>query len=402
MTKNQNVYPDDFSFEQAKKSEGFATIDDAYRALEIQARDTALRQVNSRRIALASAITAGHRSVRTSPGPIPVHRVGKKATPQPFLGSAAYTGGRNEHAAGSDSFWQFPFSNEILIPLTARLTFSGVYQSAISNLESAKFAGGISVAVTASDVIDKLTYLKLQIERVAETLDRAVAGTIGGMGNNAFGLWVGGVRLTELFNSCTRYNHSTNTKTVFNNFLASPRYAPHNGLSSPVNGYVWAGLTRFLSGNIINSIDRIPYSTLATTPTSSALSNFGDLTPPQAYHASLSAPTRGFIVGGHTLGVNSLTPVTSAIKIFDFSTEMVSNSNNALDEPVTCLQGAGHSQAGFTFGGNNVSEGKIYWYGTKKIRKLNYSSTLNFIIGQQLIVNMSDQATTSDYSPSLY
>lgn len=403
MVKNSLIYPDDFVSTNKSSVDGvFTTIEGAYTALAIQARDTAIRQVNARRTAQGSAISAQNRSIKNSATLIPFYRVGKTIASQPFLGTAAYTGGKNGHnSLEGSSFFEFPFANEVIVPITSRLVTPALYRGCVGNTESGKMAGGwIAPGYGNTKTIDKLVYLKRIISQVSATLSQPCSGTTGGMGNKDYGLLINSVTVADIVNNCHRYNHATDTLSVYSNFLTSPRYSPHGGLSSQTSGYMWAGITRWLSGNLVAVIDEIPYTTLETTPVATQLSNFGDIGEINPYHAAMSSPTKGYILGGSLC--RSQKSCSNVIRTFNYTTKMASTLSAQLSDSMICVSGAGHSNAGFTFGGNTSDTVAKNWMGIKKIQKLDYSNESIFILGTQLSVEMADQPAISDYLPSFY
>ncbi len=401
MAINPLVYPNDFTFPTTKSGGNavFSTVEGAYLALSIQNRDTALRQVNSRRIAMAGAIAAARSS--SSGEVMPVNRVGKSIAARGFVGSVAYTGGVVQHGTSSKSvFYSFLFSNEFLAPVLIHLTNPTMYRASATNKESGKFAGGIRLSGSLLNAIDKISYVKPTVTRIDTQLSQPIRGSTGGMGTSSHGLFVNSATNTTSLNLLYRYDHILDRVAVFNNFLSQPRYSGHGGLSSKTNGYMMAGtLGIFSPGDetAVVSVDRIPYSGIATAPVASRIVDPGSLGLAPVYHAALSGSVNGYILGGYKPGASS--SYSSQITRWNYATEKAVQIATQLTAPAICITGAGHSAAGFTFGGNTPDSN---WKGSQMIQKLDYSTERIFVLDTKLFIGLADQPTVSDYLPSLY
>lgn len=405
MPINLSVYPHDFNLSRIGSS-SIDPVDAGMKAIstvETNARDTAIRQAQARRMTGQAIIANQAQFIRSSSRLMPLSLIGKPLPSSiPFSGTEACTGGWEGHAQRStQSLNIFAFSNRKCVDLGMKLSEPRLYCATVGDAESGKFIGGYtSNNLWISHSIDKINYIKKTVNRVAAKIDRGSVFLTGGLGDSVKGIAIGGSSnfsdVSE--NLCHFYQHATDNLTTYNNALGQPKISVHGGLSSKVAGFVWAGAERPLHNYTkkILIIDQVDYSSGLNRPTISALS----VIPPEAhqYHAALSSLAKGYILEGVSDWDSSLpngsSRATAKTTGFRYSGNVLSVLASSLSVPSACITGAGCSAFGNTFGGYPGN-----YYGSKRIEELDYTTEKIMLLDEKLSVEYADQGSVSDYSP---
>jgi len=391
MPRNPAIYPDDFVTSRSLGSiKTTLTIESAVSSIEIQARDTALRQAHTRRIAGQNEIANQNKLLRIASRLMPLNQVGTVVASSPILGKTAYFGGGRQESKATNYITTFLFSNEIFKESDLTLSSPRLYVGTVGNNESGKICGGQStVTGTFYDAIDKITFNNGagKLQKIAAVLSQGLLGAVGGMGDKVKGILVGGVAGNgKLTRDAHVYTHAIDEIRVIANQLTTARFAPHNGLSSKTAGYVWLGSEKFYNGAVVRVIDKTIYdSNLVATPISTTA------TQSQVVHASFSNPRRGHIAGGF---VNAQGALSNSITGFTFSGETSAILSATLDQPRVCVDGTGSSVAGYTVGGSTATAAS-----TKTVQKYDYATDINRVIDAQLTIPLADQGAIADYGP---
>lgn len=401
MARNLELYPDDFGSAQLGTSAVSYTIQDAVSSIELQARDTAIRNVYARRSAGQAAIETQLQVISFKNYLMPLNKVGT-VLKAPLLGTAAYLGGGRALPGSvtvSAYVYELRFSNEVLTCLDVRLSLPRLYCGTVANAESGKFVGGIDVnANLYTDVCEKYTYSKSQMQRISSLLANPIAGAAGGMGDAVRGVVAGGA---TFYNVATRtghaYAHATDTISTLSNFLPAAKYSPHNGVSSKTSGFVWSGATPATTADIVDTIDRIDYAAGTLTATAIGTST----THAHIVHAAYNSDIKGYIAGGSTA---TAWASADASQFFDdkihaltYSGQTVALLAARLKERLICADGANSSEGGYIVGGDTPTSA---WAGSTTIQKMLYSSEALSTIGATLTRKTSDQGSFSDYGPA--
>lgn len=387
MAKNPIVYPDDFSLTSRLGAAAIAasqtavTLESAVSSIEVQARDTALRQAHTRRISGQSSISNQNKLMKTGLL-MPLYEVGTIIASPPFLGSVAYI-------PGTYGLQCFLFSNEVFRRSTAKLPQEYLYGSTIGNAESGKFVGGVTETGLIGSRFDKVDYKKESVSRTEARLSEPRVALIGQMGTPTTGIIVGGYNaFSVITRNCEFYNHGTDSVSTVANFLQRNRFAPHGGTSSLFAGYILGGSASPFGADMIRSIERVPYGTNVT----SSVNVSPDAPHAHWVHAAFSNPNKGYYAGG----ANSI-PYTDLDRItaLTFSGETSALIAARLAQGTICSFGAGSSQAGYIFAG---------WIGdltliNKGVSKLDYATETTSVIGSQLLEQAWDRGAIADYSP---
>jgi hypothetical protein len=390
LSKNINVYPDDFTSDIAASGsiDPTAAIENAVTGLEVTARDTALRLVNQRRLAAQSIISTQNNQVRAFHKRMPPQVVGKGVAQSLTLGSTVFI-------PGTGGLQIFNLLNEVFRRSSCVLPGEHVYGSTIGNSESGKFAGGfidMASGLTTSSV-DKILYypresVKGQIAKLSD--DRISA--IGQMGDRTRGLLAGGgTSFGVLKQDCSVYNHVSDAIALLSNFLQRTRYAPHGGLSSKFAGYILGGCEKYGAGALVNSIEKIDYASTLTS------SRYVAGTTPHAHvaHAAFGNDISGYLAGGS----NSFPPWkkwnTSDITEFPFATETPFLSSSRLPNELVCSFGAGSSDAGYIFSG--WVDSTFSSLNNSGVFKFRYSDKQASLVESRLLEQAWDRGAISDY-----
>lgn len=391
MARNSLIYPEDFPLvarlgvAAMTASQTAVTLESAVSSIEVQARDTALRQAHTRRISGQSAINNQNKFVRTGLL-MPLHEVGNITAAPRFLGTTTYIPGTN-------GLQCFLFSNEVFRRSTAKLPQEYIYGSTTGNSESGKFVGGMTGTGLTGDQFDKIVYKKETVVRTNARLSEPRLTSIGQMGTPTTGIIVGGYTTSGLVSlrDCHFYNHVADSVSVVGNFLQRERFAPHGGTSSLFAGYILGGSSKPFGIDRIRSIERIPYA----TNTVSSVNVSPDAPHAHWVHAAFSSPVKGYYAGGANTPPPYIDGFMDRITAITFSGETSALIAARLAQPTICSFGAGSSQAGYIFAG---------WIGdltlvNKGVSKLDYDSETTSVIGAQLLEQAWDRGAVADYSP---
>lgn len=403
MPRNIDLYPDDFGSAQLGTASNALTIQSAVSSIELQARDTAIRNAYARRIAGQAASENQLQVVKFGNFLMPLNKAGITLTKAPLLGTAAYFGGGRAAVASatiSSYIYELRFSNEVLMSLDIRLTLPRSYCGTVSNSESGKFAGGIDANTNFfTAVCEKYVYSKGQIQRVSDVLSSAIAGPAGGMGDATRGIMAGGgTSFTVAIRTGHSYNHATDIITTLANFLPVAKYSAHNGVSSPTSGFVWSGAALANTANVVDTIDRIDYANQTLTATAIATA----VTHSHLIHAAGNSSLKGYFSGGSTAvayatGGDPLGVMDDTTHSLTYSGQTVALLTARLRERIICADGASSSEAFYVVGGDTPTTN---WQGSQTIQKTPFSNETTFTIGATLTRKTSDQGGFSDYGPA--
>jgi len=387
LSKNKNVYPDDFKTSVTSNSavDPATALEAAVVGLELSARDTALRLVRQRQKAARAIIGTQNKMTQAFHRRMPPRVVGKAVSPSLTLGSLAFI-------PGTKGLQVFNLLNELFRRSSCVLPTEHSYGSVVGNAESGKFVGGGAGAIVV-DFIDKVLYhpneqVKGQIAKLSEPRRCA----IGQMGDTTRGILAGGVdSFGILKQDCHVYSHPNDTVSLITSFLQRTRFAPHGGLSSKFAGYTMGGSERAWSGLLVNSIEKMDY----TSSLSSSRYITGTSPHAHAVHAAFGNDVVGCLAGG-----SNSTPVqrkwpSNDITEFPFATETPFLSATKLTNELACSFGAGSSEAGYVFSGwvdtnlTNLTNSGVFKY--------RYSDKQAFVVETRLLEDAWDRGAVADY-----
>lgn len=400
MPRNIDLYPDDFGTAQLGTASNTLTIQSAVSSIELQARDTAIRNAYARRSAGQASTENQLQTIKFGNYLMPLNKAGITLTKAPLLGTAAYFGGGRAAIASatiSAYIYELRFSNEVLTSLDVRLTLPRLYAGTVSNAESGKFAGGIDANTNLFTAIcEKYTYSKSQIQRISDTLSVAVMGPTGGMGDATRGILAGGASSwTVAVRTGHSYNHSTDAITTLANFLPVAKYSSHNGFSSKTSGFVWSGARPAFSADITDTIDRIDYANQTLTAVAIATSPLHS----HLVHAAGNSEIKGYVAGGATAAAWTAGDgniFDDQIHSFTYSGQTVALLAVRLPDKVICADGASSSEGFYIVGGDST----LAWQSSQTIRKMPFANETTYTIGATLTRKTSDQGSLSDYGPA--
>ncbi|MGB3203619.1 MAG: hypothetical protein WBB28_01385 [Crinalium sp.] len=392
---NISLYPLDFNLSQREVGGREVSLEAAIAETERQDRDVALRQAHARRIAGQNEIANQNNSdIQTSQLLMPTHRIGRRVTSSFTLGTAAYLGGGRGEGGSSGYIDQFKFSSETITEMGIRLITARFYTGTIGNAESGKFVGGTNINNGFySRGIDKIDYAKQSIQQVGMLLDIPRVSPAGGMGTASTGLLAGGLLETTRLSTrdCIVYDHVSDTHSITANSLTEDKCAPHNGLSSKVNGYVCSGSRLLWSGPLIFSYEEIPYygaAYIANIVGTSIVSNL--------ISASFTNDIRGYRAGGYDDVTEGF--FGRVITGFSYDTKIPLTISTTLNTKKTCADGTGDNINGFVVGGDTVTPWSD-WKGIREIERFRYGDESIAIIGAKLTHERADQGAVADYGP---
>ena len=388
MTSNPTLFPSDFPTELLGNSSDSFSLENAVTTLQIQARDTAVKEALSRKIAGQNSISNQNRAIGAITTLMPLSYVGAVVQPIPFLGTVGFFGGGRGHGSTFISIYRILFSNEVFLKHGVRLTSGRTYCGTVGDARSGYFCGG-----TGGDgvlTIDQFFYLREAISRIGALLPTARFGQSGGKGDRVKGFLTGGSTLN--FNAVRRgdrLTYASNTIVGLGNFLSSPRFSAHNGISSRTFGYDCGGLSQTLwVSPPIFTVERISY--LAETSASIATV----LPHAHVVHGTASYDVKGYLAAGNTNQPASWNWYTNDITAFTFSGETAALISAKLPDGKVCMDGTGSSIAAYFCGGDTVSSnGK----GTQSADKLTFSTETCVRMGSQLSDPLADQGAVSNY-----
>ena len=392
MAINTVLYPLDFSTLQGVVTDDSSSLETAISTLSTQARDTAVQQAQSRRLAGQMSAALQNQQVTAQPILMPLYLVGTAGLQPPFLGTACYLGGGRGDGATLGYFYQLTFANECFIPQGIRLTVERGYTGTLCDAQAGRFCGGaMSNNVFGSFAsADKLSFATKSMVRMASMLSIGIWGLCGGMGNKTKGFLMGGWTETE---NTTRLSHrltyATDTFASLGNYLLTKRAAPHNGLSSKFSGYILGGAQEIWFTNVMSTVERVTFSNESVAQIGS------QLTYSHMVHASFGYDVKGYLAGGGSFnGTSNWNWFSDNISALTYSGEGISLLSSKLIESRVCADGSGSSAAGFIVGGDSPSSS---WRGSKTTDKLIYSSETSSRIGSQMAAEQADQGAISDY-----
>lgn len=400
MSKNINIYPNDFTFSlQSTGSAPVNTLADAVNSLSIQLRDAAVRLAHTRRISGQNEIFALEQQTKIYFGYMPLYRIGKKSIPviSPITGNAAFlVGGVAVYL--TNYVIEFSYSNQVLRELSVRLGAPKKDIGSASNTESGKFVGGETETQDPSqfanpntylncNTIEKLTYAKRTLSVSSLILSDSLAGVTGNMGTSSVGFLAGG-RISYGYGSkyLHQYNHNTDAITVQQSYFATNKYSPNNGLSSQTAGYICGGVNNIygsLTSTSTYAVDEINYATVGLTPSKLFL-----VSPRlHYYHAAFGNDVAGYLAGG----INN---DSFAITTIPYTSLTASVLSVQLNQARYGCGGASSNLNGYILGGD-TSNGH-----TSIVSQFNYASQAVSDLSVSLAYPASGQGITSDYLPS--
>lgn len=387
MASNPTLFPPDFPTELLGNSSDTFSLENAVVTLQIQARDTAVKEALSRKIAGQNSISNQNRAVAAITTLMPLTYVGAVVQATPFLGTAGYLGGGRGHGSNFISVYRVLFSNEIFVKSGVRLTGGRIYSGTLGDARSGYFCGGS----TSFFSVDQLFYLREAVARTGLLLSTGRYAQAGGKGDKVKGFLTGGANASgNVVRVGDKLTYASNTMTGLGNFLSSPRLSAHNGISSKTFGYDCGGLSQSFSTLFppIFTVERISYA----AETSASIAT----TLPHAHviHGAASYDVKSYLAGGNTNQPASWNWFTTDITSFTFSGETAVLISAKLADGKTCLDGTGSSAAAYFFGGDTVSSN---WKGTQTADKLTFSTESCIRMGSQLSDPLADQGAVSNY-----
>jgi len=397
MATNSFLYPAGFTGKN--NSAVVSTFDAAIAAIEVQARDTSLKESYTSRMLGQNTISVLGKSSPQSYFRMPLHKIGRRLLPNStLLGTSGYAcGGRVEFPVRImfNTIQTLRYSSEILTTMSSTLSEKRTYMGTTGNQQSGKICGGgRGDGTTSFFSIDKIDYSKQTVSRVGATLSSGLFNSVGGIGTKTKGLLIG-------YSDAATYSHSLDTLAPIAGFTNYTGASWHQGLSSKNAGYLWSrlrwnGVNDWLWNTPDNTIVKVDYASDSFTPTQLSL------TPPHLHtnHSAASSSTNGYVCGGSNyvpananLGVYWFSKDVSR---FNFGAETITLLSNKLSRPVVCTTAIGSSLAMYLIGGD------VSWTETslKTIEKINFSTEAASIIGSELSYSASDHGSVSDFNPS--
>lgn len=384
------LYPLDYPSEisDAADNASFA-LENAVTLLEVQSRDTAIRQALNRRVSGQTDSSLQNRLCRARPVLMPLTRIGSRQVPAPvFLGTIAYLGGGRSHGGAIiKAITSFSLTNDTIAPTGFRLSDGRTYMGTVGNQSSAMFCGGVNLQ-GLSGTVDELSYRQVSIRRVGSGLTIPIFCGAG-MGNKSIGVLLGGIDAAGVslrHGERVTYGNEP-TFSSLGNILATSRAAPHNGTSTPTTGFVYGGGSGlFFSLPILFSIESFNFSTLTTAPVGS------NLVKRHIVHAAVGGSTKGYLLGGSDNPPAS--PFGAEISAFTYSGQTLALLGITLPDAKVCSDGIGSSGAGYGVGGDTATS---QWQGSTSIDKLTYDTEAISRIGATLPDPTADQGGIGDY-----
>ena len=403
MPRNPKIYPNDFS-SAPEASKVISTFDSAIQAVEINARDTSLKQAYKSRVTGQDVISVLGQISRQNFFRLPLQKIGGGVlTASSLLGTAGYYTGGRDASRGSltlNNIESLRYSNETTSLLTAKLSENRSYGSICGNASTGKIGGGTDFfGQTNSLTIDKLDYGLQTCFRISTRIPGTASdfGTnvTGGMGTTSHGLMVG-------VSTAMVYNHAFDSISLLTTYADYVGYSIHHGLSSRVNGYLWSRIKNALPGfdwawaSPDRRIVRASYATSAFTPSLINKNTNHD----HGNHAAANSKTNGYVMAGAVTAIWHNNWHSDDITRFNFAQEQQTLLTAKLSRKVVCMTASGSSLAAYTGGGDAFPAGSTTWVGTTSIEKLTYTTESISIIGARLIAPVSDHGTLTDYNPS--
>lgn len=394
---NPKIYPLDYPPSIASSSlpgdpivPGVEEIVDTLTYIQIQTRDTALRQANTRRIVGHQTIWNQNHLTGAVNLPISFAEMGKSTLPAPgVLGTVAFLAGGRSYGNPLSDMMAFYLGNESAAAVGMVLSEVRTYLSTCANDSSGFYMGGLN-AIGMFTVIEELAFDKPNIARIAATLSVARFGSAG-ICNATQGVTLGGtvsdgVSTTQV---ADRISFDTKAVTALGNKLIASRIAGHNGTSNPTDGYIWGGASLWSAIPSARLFNIEGYNFQSQNCTTLG----GSLSVCHLSHAAFGSPAVGYVAGGIAATVPGL-PVTDIISRLPYDTLTISALGARMADPTVCVDGTQSSAAGYTLGGDITD-----FAGPARSNKLIFNTESAYPLGTALPGIYADRGAVCDYNP---